>query len=218
MKEKTRITVELAVVAVVICVVIILMRFESLRFSSWETSTFVGIPLLVAIFLNLPASELGLTFRRPLADLRLFGLACLVLLPPFVLAFFLYEHLFNDAQITPRFPPSIGGAAVVHVLYFALPEELLFRGYMQKRLGRVFPRVFRFIWVELPLAGIICAALFALAHVAYDASPYRILVFFPALVFAWLRYRTGSILAPVLFHGTCNMVAFCAGHMFVYVG
>jgi hypothetical protein len=88
---------------------------------------------------------------------------------------------------------------------------------MQKRLGRIVGRVFRFLKFELPLSGIICAALFAVAHVAYETSWQRILVFFPALVFAWLRHRTNSILAPILFHGTCNVVAIWAGQVFGHI-
>lgn len=208
--ERAKILLELAIVFLVLSAVIVLMRFESLRFTGWESSTFIGIPLLAGILLNLPAAELGLSFRRPLNSVKLFGLVCLVFLPPFLVAFYLYEYLANDAHIVLRVPEQLGRAAALHFLYFALPEEFLFRGYIQKRLGRVMPKILRFARIELPVAGVMAAALFAAAHVAYEASWYRILVFFPALVFAWLRYRTGSVLAPVLFHGTCNLVAYSA--------
>jgi membrane protease YdiL (CAAX protease family) len=32
-------------------------------------------------------------------------------------------------------------------------------------------------------------------------------VFFPALLFGWLRARTGGIGAPVVFHALCNLFA-----------
>lgn len=214
MKDKTRIGAEVAIVVTVLSVVIVLMRFESLRFACWESSIFIGIPLVAAIALNLPLTELGLVFRKPLTDLKFFGLACLIFLPAFVAGYYFYAW---DAQLVVRLPGGLGKIVAIHFLYHALPEELLFRGYLQKRLGRILPRVFKFLGFELPLAGVVCAALFAAAHVAYEANAYRLLVFFPALVFAWLRHRTDSILAPTLFHGTCNVAACVVGGMFAYV-
>jgi membrane protease YdiL (CAAX protease family) len=37
-------------------------------------------------------------------------------------------------------------------------------------------------------------------------SPQRLLVFFPSLVFGWLRLRTGSLLPGIFFHALCNGV------------
>jgi len=51
------------------------------------------------------------------------------------------------------------------------------------------------------------SALFALGHLATEPNPARLAVFFPALVFAWLRLKTGGIGAGVLFHVLCNVFA-----------
>ena len=54
------------------------------------------------------------------------------------------------------------------------------------------------------------AALFAVTHIVFLANPfspaagYRLLTFFPGLLFGALRSVTGGVLAPVLFHGLCN--------------
>jgi membrane protease YdiL (CAAX protease family) len=37
-----------------------------------------------------------------------------------------------------------------------------------------------------------------------DLDASRLAVFFPALVFGWLRQRTGGIGAPMLFHALSN--------------
>jgi membrane protease YdiL (CAAX protease family) len=39
----------------------------------------------------------------------------------------------------------------------------------------------------------------------------RLAVFFPALLFGWLRARTGGIGASVLFHASCNLYALLLG-------
>jgi membrane protease YdiL (CAAX protease family) len=214
MREKTKIIVEVGAAVGALWTFIVLMRFESLRFAGWEAPVFMGIPLVGAILLNLPAHELGVSLRNPLGEMRLFGLACAIFLPPFVAGFFAYQLLARGEHLVFHFPRRLAQEAAANFLYLALPEEFLFRGYLQQRLGRVLPGTWKFLRFEVPVAGVACAALFALAHVTYDAGWQRGLVFFPALVFAWLRRRSGTIVAPTLFHGTCNVVAYCAGEMF----
>ena len=137
-----------------------------------------------------------------------------IFLPIFIVGYIIYMMNAFDARFVLRFPPEFGKALVNHYIYFALSEEFLFRGYMQKRLGKVLPRIYKILWFELPLAGIVCAALFAGAHVLFTPDISRLLVFFPALVYAWLRYKTDSIFAPVLFHGTCNITEYAVRSMF----
>jgi len=38
-----------------------------------------------------------------------------------------------------------------------------------------------------------------------DPRPERLVVFFPSLVFGWLRTRTGDVLPGVFFHAACNL-------------
>ena len=56
-------------------------------------------------------------------------------------------------------------------------------------------------------ALVVSSALFALGHLAVVPNPQRLAVFFPALVFGWMRGRTGSILAGATFHALCNIFA-----------
>ena len=55
-----------------------------------------------------------------------------------------------------------------------------------------------------------CAA-FALGHVLTEPNPGRLAVFFPALVFGWLRARTGGVGASIVFHALCNLFASTLG-------
>jgi membrane protease YdiL (CAAX protease family) len=84
-----------------------------------------------------------------------------------------------------------------HVPFVALPEEYFFRGILQPALSGE----------KQPWRGVLLAsAAFALAHVVLQGDPWRASVFFPSLVFGWLRERTGSLIPPILFHATCNAV------------
>lgn len=90
---------------------------------------------------------------------------------------------------------------VLVVLYEALPEELVFRGYLQRNLVTVLPA-----WQ----AVIGQAALFTLFGflVGAAASPDRLLVFFLfALVLGGFRVATGDIWAGIGFHLAFQTVA-----------
>jgi membrane protease YdiL (CAAX protease family) len=61
--------------------------------------------------------------------------------------------------------------------------------------------------------------LFAAGHVLIPIGGVlmisRASVFFPSLAFGWLRERTGSIVAPVIYHAAANMmVLLAAPHFF----
>jgi len=217
LSENAKLRLEFLIATAVLGAVIVLMRFDSFRFVGWESSVFIGLPVIMAMIRNLPISELGLSVRNPLKDLKYFLIASLVFLPPFTAAFFIFEHFANNAAITLCVPEGLGKAIAVHFFYFALPEEFLFRGYLQTRFYRITPKLIGPEKLGLPLAAIVCAVIFAFAHVIFDASWYRLLVFFPAVIFGWLRHRTGSILASTLFHGACNVTAFWVSGMFTYL-
>ena len=95
--------------------------------------------------------------------------------------------------------------AATHLLVVALPEEFLYRGFVQQRLNRVLTRRVTILGTKVGLAVLITAALFALGHFLTDMRVDRLATFFPALVFGWLKERRGSIVGPVLFHASANV-------------
>jgi membrane protease YdiL (CAAX protease family) len=53
----------------------------------------------------------------------------------------------------------------------------------------------------------LAALIFAVGHVLTIPNPARLGVFVPALIFGWMRARTGGIGAAVLFHAMCNLLS-----------
>lgn len=105
---------------------------------------------------------------------------------------------------------ALGGIpkeALGQLLVIALPEEAFFRGYLQTELEAFFPKRVRFLGAELSLAIPVASLVFAVGHVFTRPSPERIAVFFPALLFGFLRTRTRGIGASVLFHASCNLLS-----------
>lgn len=94
------------------------------------------------------------------------------------------------------------------LVFVALKEEYFFRGVLQPALEREEGPARRILGAPLGRGAIAAAALFALAHL----DPFqgielsRLLTFFPALWFAWLRARTGSIVPAILGHTAANVV------------
>ena len=121
----------------------------------------------------------------------------------FVPYFFGWRTLFHPphAFVFPgaRFVVATSAPQLVGV---ALPEEAVYRGYLQSRVPRVL--VVGGSRHATALSILITSAIFALGHVATLPYAARLAVFFPSLLFGWLRSRTGGIGASTLFHALCN--------------
>ena len=94
------------------------------------------------------------------------------------------------------------------LLLVAFPEEFFFRGYMQGNLNRILPPQNKFMGVPFGWAQILTAIFFAFSHSIIHVQWWHVFIFFPALVFSWLKEKTGTIWAAVLFHATCNVFSF----------
>jgi membrane protease YdiL (CAAX protease family) len=91
------------------------------------------------------------------------------------------------------------------VFVIALPEEAFYRGYLQSRLDQVWPRRWVVLGAQVGPGLLAAAAIFAVGHLATVQLPTRLAVFFPAVIFGWLRAKTGGIGASVAFHAFCNV-------------
>lgn len=126
--------------------------------------------------------------------------------PPFILAYALI-HGASDSfsldaiAISPLFILS-------QFLIIALTEEVFFRGYLQTRLGDLFPARRRILGASLSLPALfVQAAYFALIHFLVIPHPSRLSVFFPALLFGYMRERRGGVGAAIVYHALCNLLA-----------
>lgn len=186
----------------------------------------------VLVFLYLPGwyiwrrhedlASYGLTLRNWRRDLAWgLGLSA-VIFPLFAFGFWgfvvVLDHLpgaLGDwispyrAGFDPAFrlPSGLFNLLVIQLLVVALPEEFFYRGWLYSRLCEGFDegrRGRRFLGVVIGPAFWLTAILFALGHLT-EPYVWRLGVFFPALVFAWLRLRTGGLLAPIVFHALSNV-------------
>lgn len=104
-----------------------------------------------------------------------------------------------------QLPPKFWETVIGQLLVVAIPEEVFYRGYLLGRLEEALPAR-RTLWgVPVGQALILHAVLFGLGHFLVDLNPLRLGVAVPALAFAFLRHKGGSIVAPVIFHASANI-------------
>jgi membrane protease YdiL (CAAX protease family) len=118
-------------------------------------------------------------------------------------------HLVGPYAGAPRFafrlPDRLPLLALLQLLVVALPEEMLYRGFMQTAWARTAPeRGVTVLGARLGAGFVRTQLLFAAGHLVV-LQPWRLATFFPGLLFGWLRERTGGLAAPVVFHALSNL-------------
>jgi len=132
-------------------------------------------------------------------------LFALLVFPPF---FFGYRAYFGvKSAFHWRAPASLLDDVAGQLFVIALPEEAFFRGYLQTALDEAFTRRVRVLGADLGVGWFLSAVIFAIGHFLTQPHPSRLAVFFPALLFGWLRARTGGIGGGVVLHASCNLVS-----------
>lgn len=105
----------------------------------------------------------------------------------------------------PSFDLGFAELAFVQLVVIALPEELFFRGFVHQLCENALPPRRRFLRGGLGWALVLSSALFAVGHLLVTFDLRRLAVFFPGLLFGWMRSATGSILAGTIAHALSNL-------------
>ena len=198
---------------------------------------FLFVPTEILIRRNASFNEYGLSHRPLGKGLAVFAVASLVVFPLFGLGFYLYyQHVCSAVAagqrllwgLVPaprqyvslcrsfvqkwrwsslRIPAGYWEVVLGQLVAVGLTEEYFFRGYIQTRLEHAWPSRRRLLGAPVGRSLVVASLLFALGHLLVDFNGLRLAVFFPGLVFGWMRNLTGSILAGVLFHALANLVS-----------
>jgi membrane protease YdiL (CAAX protease family) len=104
------------------------------------------------------------------------------------------------------------------LMFIALPEEFFYRGYIQTRIGDFIRRrrERRDKGPDLPsfwgftTPNLVASVLFSAGHLFVPVGgailANRAAVFFPSMLFGWLRDRNGTIAGSVVYHAASNMM------------
>lgn len=184
------------------------------------TVGFLYLPVLAMSVRGEDYRDFGLSARTLGADVKQFLVVSAVVFPIFIAGYVAFVMLLPKLPGelvkvltpylgTPRFafrlPDRFFEWVIDQLFVVALPEEFFYRGYLQTRLRDAWPHGRRFLGARLGPAFWLTAVLFALGHLAIF-EVWRLAVFFPALLFAWMRERSGSVVGAALFHASANLL------------
>jgi membrane protease YdiL (CAAX protease family) len=197
-------------------------------------ATFLGATYLLALHPDRPAGPWGLGLgglldRGPIDPRRLLGgafraaaagvFALLAVAPAYTVGFVLWHapaQSFDWGRalfLTTSGLPSLSllDLALGHLLVVALPEEAFFRGYLQSALDRRSTTWLRLWGARIGPSVLLSSVIFALGHWLSVPDVGRLAVFFPSLLFGWLRAKTGGVGAAIVCHALCNLYVIVLG-------
>lgn len=201
-----------AVTAGLLIVSHILFALRNVEWISRYISTIVAVlflyvPIIVLWKRRRQIDFLDRNAKSFFTSVLTFLVSAVVIFPPFLVLAHLWQvvvagkHTFIAASY-----PNWFNMTLFQLLLIALPEEFFFRGYFQSTIDMIFTRRWRFLGADLGAGWIITAAVFAVSHTIVSYQWWHFSIFFPALLFGYLRLRTGSITAPILFHAASNIL------------
>lgn len=159
-----------------------------------EDAAIVGMIVVLALLTRDDPKELFLSRGR-------LGLGLVVGITSFLAFTALGLHLTLSRGVRPDRVRELLPAFLLIALADGFMEELLFRGLFLRRLGSI---------VGHHWANLVMAMVFAFIHVGvqFTASlpTFLVIVFLLGLLCGWIMQRTGSLLAPALFHAGIDML------------
>ena len=170
-------------------------------------SIVLALGLLIPLRSIINPNEIGLTLKQNSGSIR-FSLICIT----FILV----------AAIFIGFLSKKGPFDTKTLLYLAimpgLNEELIYRGFLLGFLNKLFDRRFKILGTNLGWGAIISTIVFGLLHGFQLSGDYQFHFDFMAIVstgfygfiFVLIRERSGSLVFPVIAHGTEDF--------FIYLG
>jgi len=108
-------------------------------------------------------------------------------------------------------PASIGISLTVFlgsVILYPVIEELAFRGFVQTWLLEK-PFWKSMLIAKISKANVLTSVVFAALHLINQPLIWAALIFFPSLVFGYLRERYDAVTPSILVHGWYNLGFLC---------
>jgi membrane protease YdiL (CAAX protease family) len=201
--------IETALVTSVAVVVLRLLPAGSTFSCAWyiAPAVLLAAGLIPALIKADEFVSIGLSSGQVRRSLILVGCVCVSVFPALAAGLWLLKLCGMQLPLRPVLPREQGLAQwlLYQFLYVAVAEEVFFRGYVQRNCLRLAESFEGRPGMLLKFTSIvISAACFALAHAIVQGQIVALLTFLPGLILGWLFVRTGSLLAPILFHGLAN--------------
>lgn len=143
--------------------------------------------------------------------LSLAAIAIVLTTGPFLVGYhywhtWILQSVPQGVQIPVALPESLLLLVGYHLFFVAIPEEFFYRGYLQTRIDEAFVGRTRILGAVVGPGLILATILFAFGHSLVVFRPWHVAIILPGLVFAWMRARSGEVMAGAFFHAWCNVL------------
>ncbi|GGF28672.1 hypothetical protein GCM10010954_29680 [Halobacillus andaensis] len=171
--------------------------------------------LLIVIFSRGKIQKWGFNFYNFKLSIKIlkkfiFYYVVYFILISLMIQFFFYPDPSLNYSLTPI--NALGHLSFMW-LVSGTSEEILFRGLIQTFLAVYLTNVYKIRGIELPLAGVVAALIFTLAHFHFSLFPFEVIHYnIPQLIMAFVLgifysitfHYTRSLLAPIIAHNLSN--------------
>lgn len=169
-----------------------------------------GVPFNQYLNFDKGAAGLGLLAAygiraSNLSDLRVISRKATLLLGPMMIAVFGLACILDAVHWDPKFPSYAGKFLLTNFFFAVIPEEALFRGWLQRRLIERLRHLRGGKWYAVAFSGI----LFGLAHLPGGIC-FAAMAGVAGVFYALAYSTTNRIEAPILLHFSLNAVHFFA--------
>jgi|GEM_PF-1566477 len=182
-------------------------------FLTLGSAIFVISSIVSAKVFKIDAKGFGLDTDSVIKDLRAIFIVLFVIFPAFVVANHLYQSIVLHHRFVFVFREKIFFNTIHHLLMVAIPEEIFFRGFVQSQMEKVYDQksYLRFI----SLSNLMTSVFFALGHFFINPHIDRLAVFFPSLLFGYLREVRGNIYPSIAIHWLSNLIMYILLGMYI---
>lgn len=152
--------------------------------------------------ISLPSFRDGKTWKRAFkSNLVVMG----IITGPFFVGYHLWHTKVLGNAWTGTWPEDLWLIIGYHLFFVAIPEEFFYRGYLQSRLDELWSPRWRVFGAKVGIGLFVTCLIFAFGHSIVRFQTWHIWIFFPSLVFGWMRASTGDVMAGAFFHAWCNI-------------
>ncbi|MFH1421743.1 MAG: JDVT-CTERM system glutamic-type intramembrane protease [Planctomycetota bacterium] len=213
--NKQRILFEIIAACGALTAVLLLKKIH-LYIYFWEFNVLVLLTIVFSIIGDLNSRQLALSLRNLGRGLKLSVIWTIIVFPLYVCFFYIYYTVIGEYSFSVKLPTEIKIIREIstQVVLIAFPEELFFRGYLMNRFSMLLGLEDKLGnkseagFFKRLLPNLFAALFFAITHIIYHGNIVHAAVFFPALLFGYLREKTDSIFYPVAMHAACNLLYF----------
>jgi membrane protease YdiL (CAAX protease family) len=162
------------------------------KYSMYLNFDKVMAALIIYIFSNLIKTEKAIDLKA-LKQTMLVYLACVltILVPAFASSYI---------KPDPKIPNILAIWLINNFLFVCFSEEVIFRGFLQTQIKKLFPTGTKFVILTIALTSII----FGLAHYK-DGTTFMALAAICGLFYSYTYYKTGRVLCAMLVHFFLNL-------------